>query len=320
MTDESSATTPYAPPPAAPTVRTEDVLADAASRHRRLFFRVQPGNAGDALINEGFACAADRLGLRHRVFAGGPEELPERGPDDLVIMTGGGSLSRHYDFGADAVTSWTAQDSPLLIMPSSLNGHAAALRTLRPRDTLMVRDRYSYGYALSLGLRCRLLLADDLAFLVDPSAVLGEPLCRLPRRRDHWRRAAAFAQHRRRAARGETLYAWRVDGESAGERPGARRRDDLSELASFGCLRPGDNRLSAQWLLRVCGWYRRVETDRLHLGVACLLMGTPVVLHGNDHHKIRGVYEQSIAPHPHRRALVEFAAGRDSAGAEGDRQ
>ena len=285
----------------------EEVLAQAAAGHRRLFFRSQPGNAGDALINAGFYGVAERMGLRYTEIRRNRQELTEVTGDDLVILTGGGSLSDHWDFGAPTLTALTAQDFPLLLLPCSLRGNEDALRTLRAGDTLMTRERYSYDYAQSLRLRCRILLADDMAFHADVAQILRTPPWRRPRTRDDLRRAAAFGQHRLQAVRGRSLQAWRTDAEASYDASGNQRRYDISSLADFGTLDRRSSLYSAQWLLRVAGWYRQVATDRLHMGIACLLMGTPVTLYANDYHKIRGVYEHSIAPYPHRSRLVRFS-------------
>lgn len=311
-TPAAGQTTPEVQPaPSRATVAVEDVLLEAVRGRRRVFFRTQPGNAGDALINAGFYALAARLGVRYEEVRGDCFETPGGGADDLLILTGGGSLSEHWDIGAAWLAAFTQTDIPLLIMPCSLLGNADALRRLRPQDTLLLRDAYSYDFAASLGLRCRLALTDDLAFLADPAEVRRRAeRVRLPRSTDDLRREVAFVQHRLSGLRGHTLGAWRADAEARGSTEGLQRRYDISKLADYGALNRADSLYSARRLLEVAGWYRAVETDRLHMGVACLLMGTPVTLYANDYHKVRGVYEQSIAPYPQRRALVHFATDK----------
>lgn len=283
-----------------------DELRRAATTYSRVFFRSQLGNGGDALINAGFYHLAASLGLDYVEVCGDRRQLPELGPDDLLIMTGGGSLSDHWEIGAPALAELATQDFSLLILPSSLRGNAETLRLLRERDTLMVRDPYSHAYAASLGLSCRLVAGEDLAFGVDVREVLTTSPWRRPTSKDEVRRLAALARHRVRGARGATLRAWRTDGEASYDASGNLRRDDVSQLADFGTLTRAASLYSAQWMLRVASWYQRVETDRLHMAIACVLMGTPVTLFDNDYQKIRGVYEQSIAPRPDRSRFAQF--------------
>jgi exopolysaccharide biosynthesis predicted pyruvyltransferase EpsI len=42
-----------------------------------------------------------------------------------------------------------------------------------------------------------------------------------------------------------------------------------------------------------------VVTDRLHVAIPAALLGTPVELMDSGYHKLRGVYERSLADLPH---------------------
>lgn len=295
---------------------TEQELRLARSRHRRIFYRPEWGNAGDALINEGFYDTARAVGLEYTEILNGRTSIPEAGPDDLVVMSGGGALSSHWDFGSRHLTELTAGRAPLLVLPQSLDGETEGLRSLRPQDTLFVRDLYSLEIAHSLDLRCEVHLDHDMAIHVDVPRVLREGHVRIPRTRDDARRAAAFARHRILASRGHTLYAWRQDNEASRESRHARRRDDLSMLADFGTTNPQSNHDSARALLTVVQHYPAVETDRLHVGIGAALVGTPVRMHSNAYHKIRGVYEYSLSTDPRFAPLVTFVGDAASPGAE----
>ena len=206
-----------------------EFLTQAKDERRRLFFRPELGNAGDALINAGFYTLARRLGLDYVEITGGRRAVPELGREDLLILAGGGSLSSHWDIGEQTLDSLTCFDVPLLLLPQSLQGRENVLARLREQDTLFVREEYSLRYARSLHLACPVHLDHDMALSLDTALVLATPVRHLPRSRDDLRRAAAFARHRVRARRGLPLTAWRSDSEATSDRQ-ARRRDDLSAL------------------------------------------------------------------------------------------
>lgn len=285
-------------------------LTQARSKYRRIFFRPEFGNAGDALINAGFYTLARDLGLEYTEVTGGRRDVPEASADDLVVMAGGGALSSHWDIGRLSLEALTRSPAALLVLPQSIQGNEEALRRLRPTDTLFVRERFSHEHARSLGLACPVHLDDDVALSLDPELVLSSSRPRVPRSVDDLRRDAAFARHRVRAARGLPLLAWRADAEAKNADHGALRRDDISILCDFGSLNRADNLYSAWWLLTIVSWYQRVETDRLHVGVAAALLGKPVVMHANAYFKIRGVYEQSLKDHPVYGPLVTYAEDR----------
>lgn len=311
-----------------------EVLGELRRRPGRRYYRPSPGNAGDALIAAGFYHLAERLDLPFTELPDGA--LDPAGPtaDDVLILAGGGWLTSHWDFGAPALTALTRLDASLVLLPQSLSGNADALRRLRPRDVLFVRERYSLAYARSLDLRCRVLLDHDLALHVDPRPLLAAPGSRatrlrptglpstglpstglssirpgrLPRRRE-LERSVALGYHRLAARRGGMLRAWRVDAEASGAHPGARWRDDLSLVANHGVLDRDSALRSASTLLRALARYERVETDRLHIGIGAALLGRPVRLHANAYHKIRGIYEYSLRDDPRFGPLVEFVDG-----------
>ena len=313
-----------------------ELLGELRSGPGRRYYRPSPGNAGDALIAAGFYHLAERLDVPFTELPGGALDAVGPTADDVLILAGGGWLTSHWDFGAPTLTALTRLDAALVLLPQSLSGNADALRRLRPRDVLFVRERYSLAYARSLGLRCRVLLDHDLALYVDPRRLLAAPESgparlgsarlgsarpgRLPGRRE-LERSVALGYHRLAARRGGTLRAWRVDAEASGAHPGARWRDDLSLVANHGVLDRDSALRSASTLLRTLARYDRVETDRLHIGIGAALLGRPVRLHANAYHKIRGIYEYSLRDDSRFGSLVEFVgfvgAGEQGTGACG---
>lgn len=273
-------------------------LVEARDSGRRVVYRPELGNAGDALINLGFYHLADRLGLTYTEMAGGGVDVSGLRAGDLLVMAGGGSIASAWDIGARTLRAVTRGDHELLYLPQTVEGQDEALRLLRPGDRLFVRERTSAAYAESLGLDAEVLLDHDMAFHIDVSRLGEHGLLRTPHAVDDLRRAAAFARHRTRGLAGLPLEAWRTDDERSDAARRRRRRDDLSLLADRGTLDRASNERSAALLLAAVSWYRRVHTDRLHIGIAGALLGAEVWLSPGSYHKIRSVYEFSLAGDP----------------------
>lgn len=285
-----------------------EALLEARQRHRRIYFRPGLGNAGDALISAGFYALAEELALDHVEVPGAHAAPPDLSADDLLVLMGGGWLTSHWDFGPRLIDTLTSRDAPLLLLPQSLLGHEETLRRLRPQDTLFTRERYSHDFARSLDLRCRVELDHDMALHVDPERLPARLLPRWPGlalARNDARRFVALGMLRAQAARHPDLAAWRTDVESDGSH-GARWRSDVSLVANFGTADRRAVLTSTGWLFRALSWFRRVETDRLHVGVAAALLGMPVQFHANAYHKVRGVYEYSLRDDPRFAGLVTF--------------
>ncbi|WP_313565974.1 hypothetical protein, partial [Mobilicoccus sp.] len=222
-----------------------DALTEARESGRRIHYRPEVGNGGDALINVGFYHLADRLGLTYTEITGGRLDLDGVGAGDLVILAGGGALSSVWDIGARTLAALTQGEHDLLLLPQTIEGQEEALSLLRPRDLLFVRERRSAAHAAAIGVKARTALDHDMAFHLDPALAMKGVLVRPPARVDDVRRAVAFARHRARGLAGATLEAWRTDDERSDAERTRRRRDDLSLLADRGTLDRASNERSA---------------------------------------------------------------------------
>lgn len=274
-----------------------------AKSYRRVFFRPNPGNAGDSLINVGFYTCAERCGLEY-VEITDDFDYSALGSDDLVILSGGGNIVPYWEAGSELIVELTKYDFPLLLMPQSVEGREDILRLLRSKDTLFLREAYSFEYARSLGLECAIYLDHDLAFSVDVDEVLTG-FSFPPLKRKNLRKVLYILFHYFRSRYISNLKAFRTDKES---RFSGRKRkiNDISSLAKFGTGSRGLNYCSSYWMLKILSWYEVVETDRLHVFVACSLLGKQVVLHSNSYHKIEGVYNYSVKDSVGRAGKVDF--------------
>ncbi|WP_193072187.1 polysaccharide pyruvyl transferase family protein [Pseudomonas sp. FME51] len=284
-------------------MKTVDEVLEAAQNHyQRIYFRPNSGNAGDSLINVGFYSIAERTGLEYEEISDS-FDFDSLGERDLVILSGGGNIVPYWEGGSDLIRRLTAYPFPLLLMPQSIEGRQDVLGLLREKDVLFLREQYSYDYACSLGLSCSIKLDHDLAFSVDREMLRERGGMRLSIK--NIRRMAYIAYHFVRSRFTGDLQALRTDRESRIE--GKKKKiNDISRLAKFGTRNRELNLVSSYWLLKVLSWYERVETDRLHVFVACVLVGTKVRLRENSYYKIRGVYDFSIKSKPDYSRLVDF--------------
>lgn len=279
-----------------------EALELARSQYERIYFRPNSGNAGDSLINVGFYSIAKCVGLEFEEVSD-DFNFAALGEKDLVVLSGGGNIVPYWEGGSDLVRKLTAYSFPLLLMPQSIEGRQDVLRLLRDKDVLFLRERYSYEYACSLALNCSVELDHDLAFSVDQSMLNKSGRVRLNTK--NIRKMIHIFYHFIRSRFSGNLKALRTDRESVIE--GKKRKiNDISRLAKFGTRNRDLNLLSSYWLLKILSWYKQVETDRLHVFVGCVLVGTKVELRENAYYKIRGVYNLSVEPRSEYRRLVNF--------------
>jgi exopolysaccharide biosynthesis predicted pyruvyltransferase EpsI len=279
-------------------------LLSAACRYNKIYFRPNGGNAGDSLINVGFYTLASRLGISYEEILE-PFDYSSLAEDDLLVLSGGGNIVPYWEAGSNLVRHLTQYKFPLLFMPQSIEGRQEVLALLREKDTFFLREAYSFNYAQGLNLKCTLALDHDLAFSVEVEGLRYGKL-QLPKLSlKNVRKIIYVFYHYSRSSLIKTLPALRVDRESIinGRK---RKLNDISLVVKFGTAGYEQNICSAQWLLKVLSWYDVVETDRLHVFIACVLVGTRVILHGNAYHKIKGVYEFSAKNNDKFARLVEY--------------
>lgn len=274
----------------------------AKNRYKKIYFRPNSGNAGDSLINVGFYSLAEKVDLEYTEISD-DFDYAALGPDDLVILSGGGNIVPYWHAGSDLIRRLTQYSFPLLLMPQSIEGRQDVLSLLRKGDTLFLRERYSFDYARSLDLSCDISLDHDLAFSTNLE-LFTTPVKSPKSSIKNARKMLYIAYHYVRSRFTKSLSALRTDRESKIGGP-KRKINDISIVAKFGTRDRDLNLFSAKWLLKVLSWYDVVETDRLHVFVGCMLVGTRVVLHDNAYHKITGVFEYSVKPHPTYSSLVD---------------
>jgi hypothetical protein len=278
----------------------KSLMGNLRGSSRNVSLRLTVGNAGDSLINLGAIKVFQNLQTRCQIVPSGM-----RAEADVCALVGGGylrkgSLARH-----DVIRDAVRDSDQLVLMPQSLDGHHPVLELLRSQDILVLRDKVSYQNASGLGLRCGLALDHDSAFELTAPEVLGMSPDPVPAGWKYVVRRGLLRWHFMRARTKRRLDAWRTDG----ERFAPRLRlvhNDVSLISKFGTETVGQNVRSAQALLEVVGRYRSVRTDRLHVMIACIMMGVPVEVWANSYHKVWGVYEMSVQGFPDRERWVTW--------------
>jgi len=233
---------------------------------------LNPGNAGDGLIHLGARTLFAELGLdfRERLY---PADLS--GEVLLVHGCGGfGGVSAHR---VEQSRYYFDRFREVLVLPSSFDTGLPKVREylkqLPSHVTVYCREKVSFEQAAPwVSDPGRLFLSEDLAFQCE------------------------FAGWKQRGGEG-TLAAFRTDQESAVDSSGIRSID----VSRFG------DKYDAWPLLDVVSRFEKVHTDRMHVGVAASMMGKQTYLYDNSYHKIRAVYDYSLAGMQHVRYLGSSA-------------
>lgn len=293
-----------------------------------VWFRPNPGNAGDSLIALAAFQLFRALGIEIRLL----RRAERFEPDGQTLLYGGGGNLVHLYRGdpRDTIGRFHRRLRRLTLLPSTISGHGELLAELGGNVEIVCRERVSLRYVTAAAPSATVLLADDLAFSLDtrfataraprsPLALLAAKLrYRLARdERQHdvpsprrmARSLPRLAALRRAARRERVLEAFRSDREGGG-RALPESNVDLSELCAFGAQSEPLAEYSSHLLLRSLVPFERVRTDRLHVAIASALLGKEVQFFANSYFKCRAVFEQSMAGRfPNVRWMGDAARG-----------
>lgn len=244
-----------------------DRLADdirKKAKGRRIIYVPNPGNIGDGLIrhaaklflfDHGIAHTEINIGFRAGKFFLLPFLLRR---DTFFIYGGGGAWHAGCDFGYRICRFISHFTSHLLVLPSTY-----AFEPKGSRGTLYRRDE---------GISVR--HAPGASFCHDMALYLAAR-----ERRSPWASVASVP--------GSRLTAFRTDNESD-------RSPDEIPGGNIDISRLGDHMTNAEAMFAALADYEVIETDRLHVAIAGVILNRHVILHCGNYPKIADIHAASL--------------------------
>ena len=274
-----------------------DVLGAWVVPGEKLHFYPNPGNSGDALIAAATWQVFDRLGFSPSISK--PAEFQ---PGASIILGGGGNLVPLYSDTQRALECCLeAEVGRCLLLPHTIRGHEQLLSQLDGRFTLCCRDIPSFEHVVRHAPQAIPVLADDMAFSIDLSA-LERSTASLQHRlallfdRDWQKSARRWRQALSKCNPDENgvLTILREDRE-VGTRAG--RADGALDLPDYYRVKHGGRAGCGQVALDLFRCVRRakyVVTDRLHVALPSALAGVPLEIIDNNYGKLSAVFNLSL--------------------------
>lgn len=270
-----------------------------AYRGKSVFFRPNPGNAGDALIGLAALELLEIYGIKYKIAA---EDSDLDG--QIVFYSGGGNLVKYYSHCAEFIKTWKSRVKEFILMPHTVNNHSELLSQLSDNVTIFCREKETYNYLKTFSNLKSVHLTHDLAFrlnfendlvrynspnnlmkIAPPKTVLKALIKKEKSPRFFLRRIDSS----------NTLNAFRADVESAG-RELPKNNIDLSywcnqkvEMMSKSVIRESAIRLTS-----TINKFEKICTDRLHIAIAAAKLNKHVDFYNNSYNKNKNVYEYSM--------------------------
>jgi len=248
------------------------------------------GNAGDCLILASTLTAMAKASIDVEVVDNGADFR-----NQTVFLGGGGNLIDVYRGMRQSIEACRSKAARIVLLPHTIRGNAGLLKSLDDRVTIWCRDKRSLEHVGSLNpdLDCR--LGHDMAFHCDVAEYLNDPACNeygLPQLRAGLQRVGVNLDRLSRLA---VVRFMRTDKESLF----SRIASDLDVSRAFGGVADVEASKLAAWsFLKTISVSNRVITDRLHVAIACALLGKNCELLDNAYNKNREVYAHSLHRFP----------------------
>lgn len=235
------------------------------------------GNIGDMLIASATMGFFKDNNISYKMYMGKPA---------LNIVYGGGGIwTENYEHDWIKFLSVFQSAERVVILPSSFNDCQKLLDVLDERFTVFCREEKSYKYLKSANTSATILLDHDMALRMS-SCVLQTPI-KYSERTSNVLGNIVFDRIPQ-----NTAYFMRTDCESSGHYDSDL---DVSDLA-YGSSTSSPEYIDfcAKLMLAIINIPDVIVTDRLHVGIAGLLMGKTVYLLDNSYGKLSGVYKHSL--------------------------
>jgi glycosyltransferase involved in cell wall biosynthesis/exopolysaccharide biosynthesis predicted pyruvyltransferase EpsI len=270
---------------------------------KRFTFFPNQGNLGDVLIAQAEYQFFDANGLDYEIDNG-------KNVGENLVYGGGGKWHPHWKntrYGWREVLEVFKNPAikNIVILPSSFYDVPELLEILDERFTVFCREQQSFDYLTAANTAAKIILDHDMALrLTDRFEVPS----RFPFQGDFCGQGNADLQQVNEIdanlqTRGgqKIAYFLRTDNESNSHWDSQVinivSTMDLSPLHFSGSLNRHETAFYAQLFLTAVNKTDIVITDRLHVGIAAVLLGKEVFLVDNSYGKVGAVYRQSLLSH-----------------------
>ena len=185
-------------------------------------------------------------------------------------------------------TRFFRRAAQIVMLPHTIRANDHLLASLDHTCTIFCRDPESYIHLTKVNTQAEVYLEHDMAchlnpkaFVEDPQNVqLYEPIV-----------LETLASRGLDIVNKPLLNLFRTDVESAQQSMSSDM--DISQEYHFGVW-PEDATKAAWCMLKTVQMATFIQTDRLHVAIACALMGTPCLLYDNSYGKNGGVFRHSL--------------------------
>lgn len=240
-----------------------------------------PGNMGDMLIAASTLLFFDKNKLPYTMFHSAKKI-------ETIVYGGGGIWTKNYEKDWIKFIPYFKKAKRILILPSSFYECDKFINELDERFVIFCREKQSYDYLTAANTKAEIILDHDMAFRLDSSIFQYKDFnINIYKKRLIYKLSSAM----------KTIssigYFLREDCEKIQNYSSDL---DLSSL-NTGCETSTKEHIFFSAIIMLCAVdaMNVVVTDRLHVGIASVLMGKQTLLLDNSYKKVSNVYMNTLS-------------------------
>ncbi|MDA9816395.1 polysaccharide pyruvyl transferase family protein [Alphaproteobacteria bacterium] len=264
-------------------------IFDFQSRGYEIVFVPNPGNTGDGLILFATLQLFRKFKIKFRYYS---SQLEFKNSKKIIVYCGGGGIKKIYPNILRKIRLLSSQKIPLIILPSSLDECSPLLDSFHEMVFVWAREEKTYKYLNEKSdkkFNCG--ISHDVALALDMEDNHLSTFTEL------------IPLNKKIASFGLSLKAHRNDKEASLKTFSHKESHDLSQLTepkwpnkafSFESINYLALCLQVSQFLNYLSLFEKIETDRMHVAIASILLNKEIELFDNSDKKISSVYDHSL--------------------------
>ena len=237
--------------------------------NKKIIYIPNPGNAGDSLIVLGTFTLFNKLNLNYEI--GNINKLYN---NEILFYAGGGNLVGIYNNCRNFILK-NQEKNTIVVLPHTINNEDRLIQNLNDKVILLCRELYSYEYVKNhIKNKNNVYLSKDMAFYIETE----------------------YLNKFKKNSHG-CCNCFRLDSERTSIKI-PNNNNDISQTLRQGISNNTSNlnviHETCKKVFNYLANYEEINTNRLHVAVAGLLLNKKVNLYPNSYWKNKAIYEYSI--------------------------
>lgn len=221
------------------------------------------GNMGDTLITHGEYLFFENYNLNY----------DSKSYTQVVCGGGGGLVEGYYGYSIETLLKYLKKGYQVLVLPHTIVGYYDIFNKYKDQLTIICREKKSYSGLVENG------FPEDNLYICSDMALYLEEL--------------RIGERYKYPSPLKVLMGLRTDKESRDNHK-LKNSVDLSKCYDSTVMSKEEVEAVAKYMLQFISLYSIIVTDRLHVGIACALLGKECYFMGNSYYKNRAVFEYSL--------------------------